>query len=430
MGEKFIIDLDESTYSFVNQTLNTEPDDFSAIKGCKILFTDFANTCVSGGMNVDADIKYAEVMVARKLQDDGNFDEPVSIITHWKRKTGKNSTEIFFSAVPSKIYLQYLEEINEHEDLLIVLPVFTVLFDFAKQIPHKNPIAVVFRHDRFADFVIVRKTRLYYAARSVAFETSEEQISELWKSIEHEIVSVSEEKSIKIEKIISLNWIDTVRDEPFCDNFKTDCFIFNEEPVVADDNIYNISFTKALKMCHPSKGITSHSGKFLYYSGKLYSSVIVIFTVLIFAMSYGYFSYHLRADTLKRNILSTQQAIHTMRNTVASAIPVKQDYLSTVKFVDAIFYIRNLPSYRKIINDISSGLYPSTKINDLKIDYTGRTMQASITGAIDAGFDTAYKDYEMFLSNLTGDGYSIDKSSFNTEIQSSEFNLTFTWSLK
>jgi len=430
MGERYIVDLDESTYTLVNQTLNSVSDDFVQVKGCKILVTDFLGTSVSGGMNVDTNIKYAEAMVARKLQDDGDFDEPVSVIAHWKRKTGKTGTEIFFTAVPSRIYLQYLDKINGHEDLLIMLPVVSVLIDFVRQIPHKAPMAVVFRHGRFADLVVADKARVYYIAKCVAFDAASEQILNLWETVEQEIKIATEEKNICIEKIIYLNWIDTIENEPFFDNFNTDCFIFNDEPVFLNDNTYNLSFTKALKMCSPLKGIAPRNGKFFYYSGKLYPCIITILIILIFAMSSGSFVYRSRTAALRRKISSVRRTINVMRRKAVEAVPVKYDYLSAVKFVDSIFYIKHLPSYRKIVNDISSGLYPSTRIDDLKVDYTGRTMRATITGVIDAGFDSAYKDYEMFLSGLTTNGYSIDKSTFNTAIQDSEFKLNFSWSLK
>ncbi len=430
MGKKYVIDLDESIYSLINNNLNPVSDGFEHVNGCKILVTDFSETSVSGEMNVDANIKYAEAMVARKLQDDGDFDEPVSIITHSKKKTGKNRTEIFFTAVPSRIYLQYLDKINGHEDLLIMLPVISVLIDFARQIPHKNPIAVVFRHGRFADLVVADKKRLYHITKCVAFDTTEEQILNLWKAIDQEIKTATEKKNICIEKIIYLNWIDTIQEEPFFDDFDTDCFVFNDEPVLTDDNICNVSFTRALKMCSPLKGIAPHNGKFFYYSGKVYPCITAMLIILIFAMSYGNFVYRSKAIALEQKISSIQGTINRMNHKAKTAIPVKYDYLKTVKFVDSIFYIKHLPSYRKIINDISSGLCASIKINDLKIDYTGRTMHASLTGVIDAGFNSAYKAHENFLSSLTADGYSIDKNIFNTEIQTSEFKLNFSWSLK
>ncbi len=430
MGDNFIIDLDESTYDLVGENLHTLSGDFDSVKECKILVTDFANTSVSRVMHVDADIKYAEAMAARKFQNDGDFDEPVSVITHWKRKKGKKNAEIFCTAVPSRIYFQYLEQINGHENLVILLPVLSVLADFIGHIPHKNPIAVIFRHGRFADLVIAKKTQYYYTARYVMFDTSEEQILNLWKTIKREIETATEEQAIQMEKIIFLNWIDTGRNEPFFDNFKTDCFVFNEETIFADDDSYNISFTKALKMCSPLKGIAPGNGKIFYFADKLYPYIMVIFIILIVVMSSGYFSYHFKTKRLRQNIAATQQHIHKMRSRMTSSIPVQSNYLKSVKFIDSLFYIKHMPSYRKIINDISSGLYPSIKINDLNINYTERTIKVRLYGIIDVGFDTAYKDYEAFLANLVSDGYLIDKNNFKTDIQRSEFNLLLSWSMK
>ncbi|MBU2452094.1 MAG: hypothetical protein KJ668_02135, partial [Proteobacteria bacterium] len=83
MDKNHVIELDDVTYRLSGQTLETHKD-FQSVRGCKFLVSDFDKS-ISRVMHVEADIKYAEAIVVRSLQDEGEFDEPVSIITHWKK---------------------------------------------------------------------------------------------------------------------------------------------------------------------------------------------------------------------------------------------------------------------------------------------------------------------------------------------------------
>ncbi len=432
MGDKFIIELDEATYCLDGSTLNLSPHDFQSINGYGFLISDFSNSFVTGVMNVDANIKYAEAIVARNLRDDGEFDEPVSVIPHWKQKKGKKSTDIFFTAIPSKIYHRYIDRINQHEDLLTLVPVFSVLGKFLQRIARKDSVAVVFFHSRFADIVIGKKDCFYHAVRCVAFEGGDNRSFNLWNIVGQEISNLEREKSIKIQRVISLNWIDTEHVVYDMSNCGAECFVFNEEPVEFDGGIRNISFLRVVRMCSVFKdtGLHLHTGGLLYLSDRLFIPAMMVIVLFTCAMISGYFLYNSETAKLKRDIVSTMSGIRHMRETALTSVPENKDYLDVIKFVDSLLYIRKVPSYRKVVNDISSSIYASIIINDLKIDYTQRTMQAELSGTVNSSFDKAYRDYRLFLSNLREKGYFIDKSGFDTEIERSEFMLKFSWKMR
>lgn len=432
MIKNYAIELDDFTYRLSGHTLESE-NNFESVRGCEFLVSDFEKS-VSRVMPVEADIKYAEAMVVRKLQEEGEFDEPVSVITHWKKKRGKTNTEIFFTALPSRIYLQYLDKINEHDELLILIPVFSILSHFVSQLAKKDPIAVVFRHDRFADLVIGKNNQFYFATRCVAFDTSDDQITSLWETVTREISMGAQENTIQINQLICLNWIDVTEDIAAVAPPDMDHFIFNETPITHEETIHNISFTNALKMFPTVEGVAPKNGKLLYYSDKLAPLIIVFFIIAVLLLSWGTLSFHSKTKEMAKSVSSLENRIYRMKNDITSP-PKEVDYLTTLKFTDTIFHNQHLPSYKQIINDISMGIFPSNRpdpltVEHLQIDYLDRFVQIKLRGIIQADFSTAYKGYQHLLVSLQKDGYVIVNNTFNTKIGSSRFDLELSRSIK
>jgi hypothetical protein len=427
MDKNYIIELDDATYSLSGQTLETQ-NDFQSVTGCKFLISDFDKS-ISRVMSVDADVKYAEAMVSKKLQDEGEFDEPVTVITHWKKKRGGKSTQIFFTALPSRIYLPYIDKIKDHSDLLILIPVFSVLTDFVRQLAPKDPVAVVFRHDRFADLVIGKNNQFYFATQCVAFDTTAEQITSLWETVAREISTNIQEKSIEVKHLICLNWIDSKENIVLPASLGIEHFIFNEEPITHGETFHSISFTKAVKMFSPMEGIAPGNGKLLYYSDKLSPFIMAFFLIAMIALLWGSLAFQSKTKNIATNISSIENRIDRLRNDQSSQ-PWEAEYLPTLKFIDTIFHNQHLPSYKDIVNDISMGIFSSAIVEQLQIDYKGRKVQVKLSGVIHADFDKAYKGYQLLLSSLQKDGYAVDSKTFNTRIDSSRFELALSWSIK
>ncbi len=73
----------------------------------------------------------------------------------------------------------------------------------------KDPTAIIFQHNRFADLIVGTKNKIYFANRCVSFDTSEEQIGSLWQTLQSDIDTVEVENKIHVGKIITLSWIDS-----------------------------------------------------------------------------------------------------------------------------------------------------------------------------------------------------------------------------
>ena len=94
-------------------------DDLKDIEGDKWLVSDLHGS-ISRTMTIEAPAKYTEVMLRKKLQESGEYDEPISVLTHWRHKKERNTTDVFFTTVPTRIYDRYLQQIKEDKDNLLL----------------------------------------------------------------------------------------------------------------------------------------------------------------------------------------------------------------------------------------------------------------------------------------------------------------------
>ncbi len=230
-SKQYGIELEGETFSFSERSLE-QIYDLDDIKGDMWLVSDMKES-ISRTMTVEAPAKYAEVTVRKRLQETGEFDEPVSIITHWKKKKGKNTTDIFFTALPTRIFYQYFDWIREHEDSIVLFPLFSVLYSVLKKLRSKEPVAVIFQHNRFADLIIGTKKRVYYANRCVAFDESEDQIFALWDTVGKDIKAAEAENRIKVTRVFRLSWLKSKIEPEWPEEMKSEFYSIEDESMGA-----------------------------------------------------------------------------------------------------------------------------------------------------------------------------------------------------
>ena len=420
-SKRYTVELDGVTCSFADNRLE-QVQDLRDVQAHQWFISDLREA-VSRVMSIEGDIKYVEHMVRRELQESGEFDEPVSIITHWKKKKGKNSTDIFFTAVPTRLFYQYFDQISEHEYSTLFFPLYAVLFSVLKQIrPHK-PVAVILRHGRFADLVIGTKNRVYFARHFVAYDTGEDQIATLWNTIRADINTVEADHRIKVTKAFLLNWIGNEVMPAWPEESECELYPLEEEAVEFGEEVHHLSFMKAIRMQSGMQGISPLKEKVMYYAHKStpYLNAIVLLTILLLAG--GYFLLSRKADSLQMEMAGIERKIAGIQIKIDRR---KEHYKNTFSFVKDIAYYANAPSYKQVINDISSAFSSEMKIEVLKVEYTDDGLQAEIFGRVTAPFDRAHRWYQNFLKILKQHGYTLQESRFDTEISTSGFLIKFS----
>lgn len=400
----------------------------SNIKGdCRVL-TDFQDA-MARTMTVEADTRYVELMISRKLQETGEFDEPVTVITHWKKRRGKNLSDIFFTALPAKRYLQYVEWVAEHKDHLLVLPLQSILYTMLKKFGKDQPISVVLQHGRFADILVGTSSKVWFAHRVVAFDHSDEQISALWETIRSDIDAAGKEHRQTVDKVYVATWVDSGSIPQWSEPGDPRIIALDEAVMEQDGQQVRASLPEMIDSAPAGQAVASPKDKLFNGARRMLPAFNAI--LLIGALIAGGLGlwYHVQAAGRQARIQDVHQQLRQMRAKVPEKIePIP--FESTLEFVQHLWSSRKLPTYRQILADLSQGLEGALRVKNIKADYTKDKVSIKAYGTAHAPFETSYKAYQALRRRLARRGYQLIDDRFDTQINASDFVLQFAKELR
>lgn len=426
-ARRTVVELDGLMYQLHENRL--EPlVDLEEIEGTHWLISDL-QTAVPHRMLLEGQIKYAELMVRKQLQESGEFDELVTVITHWKKKKKRDTTDICYTAVPARLYHQYLDQGSAAENVQLLFPVYAVLCRLLRHLRPREPVAIAFHHSRFVDLVIGTKDQIYYANPCVAFDASEEQTEALWNTVRSDIQTVEAENRVSVSRLIYLNWIDTPDPPvwPAEDNTAFSPYEAREYSVSGEP--CNISFLNAAEKLIVADSISPPLVKTSYYSRILAPFCNIILLLAVLASIAGALYMERESGAMKSRIAAIEGSISEIRKGILETKPAKA-YEEMFGFVKTLAFSYSAPSYRTVINDISVALAPiaanDLHLDELKIDYGEDAVSIDMSGSITAVFDSAHYGFRRFLDTMGRKGFQIDRSTFDTEINTSHFSITLS----
>ncbi|MBN1381454.1 MAG: hypothetical protein JXA41_07255 [Deltaproteobacteria bacterium] len=417
-----IIEIDGETFSLSGKRL--EPiSAFSETRQDTYFVSDFQGTAISRTATIDSPVKYIEVMVRKNLQESGEFDEPLSIITHWKKKKGRNLSDILFTALPTRILYQYLERFKEFQDTVILFSPYTVLFSILKKMRLREPVAIIFQHSRFADVLIGTQEKVHYANRCVAFDDTDEQIDVLWNTVRADIEAAKTDYGINVKKALKLLWIGSKAPPVWAEDIKDDAHPFPDADFIfSDGNRYYLPFLAAVNAVPASGGLSSSREKAMYYTARYapLCNALLLLGALVFITGIVFYSY--KNTMLRQETASVEKTVRSALGSLSEKTP-EISYEESLSLVKDLSYSRKVPSYKEAINDLSAALSEGMKIANLRIDYTKEGVILEVSGRADMSFKKAYVGYHAFENYLQNRGYVVEESKFSTEISSSLFFL-------
>ncbi len=415
--KQYVVELDGQTFHFRDSRLVPieNPED---VKGNRYLITDMQEA-ISKTMTMDAPARYVELMVRRKLQESGEFEEPVTVLTHWKKDRGKNSTDVFFTAVPTRLSLFYSEQVSESNDSVLVFPVYALLHNTLKRLASQKAVALVFQHGRFADVVIGNSRRVYYAIRCTSFDVSWEQLLTLWDTVRGEIEMVEGEHRIKISTVYALNWIDSVPLPQWDENGGKSLIPLPASECQLEESTLSLSFFESAGKLPISQSTSSIAEK-LFFGATLWARVltIIIFLTALGLLSAAVFLNH-RTDRMAERTESLEREYHTIR-TQMPVLSSTVDYQSTLKFIRELSSYQKMPHYRQVISDLDDAMSTGMTLEVLKLTYFASELQLELFGPVKAPFEQAHAGYQRFLKVINQRGYLVVDSKFDTDIDQSQ----------
>jgi hypothetical protein len=418
---QYVIELDNAVYSLKESNLSSVKD-LKEINGNKRVISDLHDT-VSRTVNVQAPQKYAEIVVRKKLLDSGELDGTAAVFTHWKKQNEGMATDVFFTAMPSRLVEHNFDRIKKDEGCVLLFPLYTVLYAALKDISPEEPIAVMFQHNRFVDLIIGTKEKIYHAHRCTI---PDQQNVSMWDMAFSEIAAAEGENSISVDKYYLLTWIDSIPLPELSEKIRKKLFFFEEEPVMYNDEIYHISFTRAVRMLKASGPccISPLTEKISCYSEKCLPILTLFLFICTLFLAGGYFFYNQRSKHLGKTAAELKNKMSLIRSEI-NKTDAEIDHKDTLKFVQSIYVAKRSLPYKKIINDVSSILSEDMNLDSMNLDYRSESVRASISGRIELPFDSARKEYQSFIKKLKKMKYKIRNDDFKVKVNKYNFNVIF-----
>lgn len=414
-------ELDGTFYRCSGRTLEPVVD-LSDVKGVQRVVSDFEGAAISRTVTVEAPYKYAEVMVRKQLQETGEFDEPVTLLSHWKKRRGKNATDIFYTALPTRLFYRFLDEVKNHEDCILLFPLYAVLYSVLRKARLSNPSAVVFQHGRVADILLGDRKRVYYANRRVAFDDSPEQISSLWQMVASEITSAEGEHHISVETITIVTWADSRIESEWPAELEEKVRFFDEESLFFEGEERKISFLKALAGVPAKMSVNRPPEKLSFYCTRILPVVEVSVIIIALGLFGAHFWYGTKSRSIEETLKERDAAIAGLKGT---KLPETVPYEKSFAFVSELARYRAVPGFKTVVNDVSEALFDGGVVEVLKAEYDKGNLKLEILGKGNVPFNKAFKGYQGFCSAMARRGYLLVNKNFSTSINTSQFVVTF-----
>lgn len=392
------------------------------ISGDAWLVTDFGEA-MSRYMSVEGPVKYAEVLVRRKLQESGEFEEPVEIFTHWKRKREKHTTDIFFTAVPIRLARIYTDELTAGQDNLLVFGLYSVMWDLVGRKGSKQPVVVVLRHDRFAEVLIGMRNRVFFANRCVAFDTQPEQIERLWESVRTDIEMVQRDQRIEIARVYCAGWMDACETPTWPDDWQDRVETLDTVEYMVEEMPRTASLPAAAAMLPARLSISSPMEIAFFYARQWAPAINLAMAALLLAMVAGTLYYWTDAKQLGVELDALHSRINKVNLEMAKLPVVGSEVGDRLKFVQSLDELRRQPAYREVVDDLTDPDFFMLKVSALKVDYGTNDLRVTLFGDIEAPFEEAHGRYKAFLERLKQRGYRVEENRFETQISKSQVVL-------
>jgi len=399
--------------------------DISNISG-DIFYISNLNDSISRYMLVESPYKYVEFSLKKQMQDSGEFSEPVTIISHIKKKNTTTSTEILFTALPARLHHYYFDKIKNYNDCFIFFPLYSALLKIFNSIASSKPTTLIFQYNRFAEIIIGTKQKIIYANRCMAFDESKEQILSLWDACRTDIAAAENDNKIINEKIFILTWINSDVSYNWPEDYKYKISYLPEETITIDNKEYKSSFIALIKSLKPHDSASPISEKIFYISKKFLPFINITFLFLSIVCIILYFSINDINLVQKKKINQLKNKISSTKVQHLPELP-KDKYEKSKLFINEILDVSSYPSFKELLGDVSnaidldSGIY----IESIKMNYNAKTVCIELFGNIKTSFEIAHNNYQNFIKKMKKKKYIVKLNNFHTNIKSSEFLIKF-----
>ncbi|MBF0307955.1 MAG: hypothetical protein HQL56_00305 [Magnetococcales bacterium] len=465
--DHLLLELDGKSY-LVGRRKAIPVEDLSLIHGDKWFVTDFQG-CPPRTMVVDAPVRYAEVVLRRKLQDIGEAGASANVLTQWKRSRGRGTTDIAYTVVEQERFGPYLDRVYTDASHHLVFSTNAILYGILRRLGRTENLAVLFEHDRHVDLMVGRSGKVYGANRLSSYSTDEEARATLSHSAADEIRGIMSRNKIKVDRLVYFNWwpfkekkestttsvslsgfgdTDSAKDNTqsgWADTSKSQDveeaallapawvvnlsetvgiphqFLKGQRLDVEEGEAVMTSLPSAMRYLEDSDSVSGWMNIASYRTQHMILPILAVAWVLVTILFFGQAWLNNEADAMTAEYDKSAREIAVLESVKA----VGKEELDVVAFSKRLSEIREIPPIGRILSDLTSAREGRMFLDKVEVSFANMTMPTvEVVGRVVGGFDETSMHHGKFLANLRGMKYEVEKSNFGTNIQELSFQLT------
>ncbi|MBF0371483.1 MAG: hypothetical protein HQL52_18740 [Magnetococcales bacterium] len=429
-SDALVIEMDGQPFHLQGLQLQDIPE-LASLNQDKWLLTDFQGASPVF-MTVEAPARFAEIVARKRLQESGEAEENVRILTHWKRPRGKSSTEIFCTPVKGELFGAYEDRALEDDHHHLFFSTNALLYAVLKHYSRENhTVAVLFEHGRHVDILVGRSGQVSHATRVSSFAASSEAKSTLSDSVAAELLHLMGEHRIRVDEIIHYGWLhqreisaevstaDNGPSDPtqwvrqLAEGMGTDCQVIPMEVhALSGDERLETSLTSLLAHLDSDLSASSFLDRFRYRAQRWMPWVTLITLFAVAGLFFVGSIYQRQADALNQESARFSQ-VSAGLNQAGVLDPA---FKEQVAFVERLHHYRDVPSLQQILLEISQSRSGPLFLDQVELAYDPQGQAIVVlTGRIETPFMAASQHLDRFLHALTQHPFSVIDSRLNTD---------------
>ncbi|MBF0213496.1 MAG: hypothetical protein HQM00_08025 [Magnetococcales bacterium] len=473
--DQWIMDVDGAACQ-VQRRMAEPLEEIASVKGNKWVITDFGGA-VPRFMTIDAPVKYAEIMLQRRLQDQGEIGENARICTHWKRARGDRSTDIFFTAVEGDLLGAFEDRAREDVDHHLFFSVYAVMYACLRDFSKNRMTLLMFEHDRHVDLLLGRSGQVLAASRVSGYSNAREVKEQQVETVGHELQAMLAELHGKLELIVHSGWMRGVETEAasttgFSSSGRSTGFSafsqfetreaatqtgwassesaslgkeqsrlmtvewgqklarnFNVPIKLLKPKLYEIkgdefvvsSFQEAMSHLDVGDAISPAIDRYQYLAQRLMPWMTILSLLIVSGLYLG-------GLWMQRQTALVNEEIQKLTDIGSAAAlkvePVDPEFPRMVEFTDGLNRLKTASSFQGVLVDISNSMNGKVVFDQLIVEYNDRIKAVmTLKGRIKSPFAQASQEHENFVGALISRGYRVIKSDLSTDVAELLFTL-------
>ena len=456
----FVIELDDQLLLLDEKHHKVEPlDDFDKVEEDVWVLSDLQSASPRFQW-VETPPKYAEILVQRQLQEAGELEDGAQIITHWKQARGATATQIYFTAIQGKTYLTHGSRLRALEVHYLLVPSNALLFaclnhfaaekgkkDQAERSKQKqrskqkkniqNIVAVLFEHGRHVDLLVGRVGQIIGAGRVSSFANTTEAKASFSTSVTAELSNIMESIPNDIDQIVYFNWLlpppDSEKETFQADHtnwvdalgqqMQTQVKCLPVECYTMPDGTWLLaSLSAALPYLSDSHSTATPIERMAYRTQQMMPLTVLSMLVVVLCLGTATLWLQMRNSLLQEEIFAMRNSSNSTQ--LVKVKPLNNSYQKVVNFIQNLDHWQRTPSYWMLLSELSSARANKLFFDRVTIQFDENVRALmTLTGAIESSFQTANKDHELFLAELTKRKFKVIKSNFATDVTQLTFEI-------